>query len=105
MKPAQLRPLAEQDLVERTRYFVTTEGAALGDRFFAEAIAAIRSVEAMPGIGSPRVGELIGVDGLRRVGVTGFPCGWFYIERGDHLDVIRLLADKQDLEELLGGET
>jgi len=29
--------------------------------------------------------------------VTEFPCGWFSIERGEHLDVIRLLADKQDL--------
>lgn len=105
MRRAELRPLAEQDLVERTRYYVTAEGAALGDRFFAEAIAALRSVEAMPGIGSPLVGEHIGVDGLRRIGVAGFPCGWFYIERHEHLDVIRLLADKQDLEDLLGGAT
>ena len=105
MKPAQLRPLAEQDLIERTRYYAAVEDAVLGERFFAEAIAALRSVEAMPGIGSPLVGELIGVDGLRRVGVTGFPWGWFYVERGEHLDVIRLLADKQDLEDLLGGET
>lgn len=105
MKPAQLRPLAEQDLIERTRYYVAAEDAVLGERFFDEAIAALRSVEAMPGIGSPLVGELIGVDGLRRIGVTGFPCGWFSIERGEHLDVVRLLADKQDLEDLLGDET
>ena len=62
MKPAQLRPLAEQDLIERTRYYVSADGAALGERFFADAIAALRSVEAMPGIGSPLTGEMIGVD-------------------------------------------
>ena len=105
MKPTQLRPLAEQDLIERTRYYAAVEDAVFGERFFAQAIDALRSVEAMPGIGSPLVGELIGVDGLRRIGVTGFPCAWFYIERGEHLDVIRLLADKQDFENLLGGAT
>lgn len=57
----------------------------------------------MPGIGSPIIGELTGVPGLRRVGVDGFPCGWFYFEREDHLDVVRLLAERQDLETLLGG--
>lgn len=104
MKPAELRPLAEQDLIERTRYYRGVDGTELGDRFFACAIEAVRSVEAMPGIGSPLVGERIGVDGLRRAGVDGFPCGWFYIERADHLDVVRLLADKQDLDDLLGKD-
>ncbi len=103
MKPAKLRPLAEQDLVERTRYYVGVDGSELGDRFFASAIEAVRSAEAMPGVSSPLVGERVGIDGLRRAGVDGFPCGWFSIERADHLDVIRLLADKQDLEDLLGG--
>ena len=103
MKPANIRPLAEEDFVERTRYYADAEGAELANRFFDGAIAALRSAEAMPGIGSPTVGELIGVDGLRRIGVDRFRCGWFYLERDDHLDVIRLLADSQDLEDLLGG--
>ncbi len=104
MKPARTRPLAEQDLVERTRYYAAGEGSELGDRFFTAAIEAVRSVEDMPGIGSPLVGERIGIPELRRVGVEGFPCGWFYFERSDHLDVVRLLADKQDLDDLLGGK-
>lgn len=104
MKPARTRPLAEQDLVERTRYYATAEGAHLADRFFTAAIGAVRSVEDMPGIGSPLVGERIGIPELRRVGVEGSPCGWFYIERADHLDLIRLLADKRDLDDLMGGE-
>jgi len=36
---------------------------------------------------------------MRRV--AGFPCGWFYFERVDHLDVVRLLADAQDLNAIL----
>lgn len=102
MKPAALRPLAETDLIERSRDYRQAGGSDLSERFFDAAIAAIRSIEASPGLGSPRVGELIGLDGLRRIGIEGFPCGWLYLERPKHLDVIRLLADRQDLAAALG---
>lgn len=104
MKPARTRPLADQDLVDRTRYYAAAEGADLAERFFTAAIDAVRSVEDMLGIGSPLVGQRIGIDGLRRIGIAGSPCAWYYIERTDHLDVARLLADKQDLDDLLGGD-
>ena len=54
-----------------------------------------------PGAGSPRLGEICGIDGLRFRRVTGFPCGWFYFVAPDHVDVVRLLADAQDLPSLL----
>lgn len=104
MKPANLRPLAEVDLVERTQHYRDAGGTELGERFFDAAIAALQSIEGMPGIGSPTVGDLIGIDGLRRIGVEGFPCGLLYLDRGDHLDVIRLLADRQDIAQLLGED-
>lgn len=97
MKPAALRPLAETDLIERTRHYRRAGGTDLAERFFDNAISALRAIEASPGLGSPRVGELIGLEGLRRIGVEGFPCGWLYLERASALDVIRLLADRQDL--------
>ena len=97
MKPAALRPLAESDLMERSRYYRRAGGAPLGERFFDAAIAALHTAETHPGCGSPRVGELVGLDGLRRIGIEGFSCGWIYLERDDSLDVIRLLADRQDL--------
>ena len=102
MKAAALRPLAESDLIDRSRYYRQAGGSDLAERFFDAAISAIRSIESSPGLGSPRVGELIGLDGLRRIGIEGFPCGWLYLERPKHLDVIRLLADRQDLEAALG---
>ncbi len=97
MKPAALRPLAENDLIERTRYYGRAGGPPLAERFFDAAIVALRSIEASPGLGSPRVSELIGLDGLRRIGIEGFSCGWLYLERENLLDVVRLLADRQDL--------
>jgi toxin ParE1/3/4 len=102
VKPAALRPLAERDLIERSRYYRRAGGPPLAEQFFDAAIEALRSIEASPGLGSPRVGELIDLDGLRRIGIEGFPCGWLYLERADLLDVVRLLADRQDLAEALG---
>ena len=102
MTEARLRPLAELDLVERTGYYRSQGGDDLGRRFFDAAIESLREIERMPGAGSPRIGEMCGVDGLRSRRLAGFPCGWFYLERGDHVDIVRLLAYAQDLETILG---
>lgn len=104
MTPARLRPLAEVDLVEPTRYHRSAGGDALGERFFDAAIAALHLVERMPGVGSPRTGELCDIPGLRVRRVDRFPCGWYYFIRADHLDIARLLADAQDIAAILEQE-
>ena len=101
MTVTRLRPLAETDLVERTRYYRREGGDRLGERFFGAAIAALDAIGRMPGAGSPRMGELCGVPGLRFRSVPDFPCGWFYFIADDHVDVVRLLAEAQDLPDLL----
>ena len=103
MTPSRLRPLAEHDLVERTRYYRTHGGGELAGRFFDAAIVALRSIEGKPGAGSPRLGEICDVPGLRARRVTGFPCAWCYFVRADHIDIVRLLADTQDLPAILDG--
>jgi toxin ParE1/3/4 len=99
--PARVRPLGQRDLVERTRYYRVHAGDDVAARFFEAAIAALRAVERMPGSGSPRVGELADIPGLRVRRIDGFPCGWFYFVTPDHVDVVRLLADAQDLTAIL----
>ena len=101
MTPAWLRPLAEADLVERSRYYAQHAGKDVASRFFDSSLAALRAIEKMPRIGSPRVGELCDIPGLRVRRIEGFPCGWFYFVRPDHLDVVRLLADAQDVTAIL----
>lgn len=96
-----LRPLAEADLIERAHYYRREGGASLGERFFEAAVAALDAIRRMPGAGSPRVGELCGIPGLRVRRVPGFPCGWFYFVAAEHVDVVRLLADAQDLPSIL----
>lgn len=101
MTSAHLRPQAEVDLVERTRYYRREGGDELGRRFFDAAIAALEAIGRMPGAGTPRVDELCDIPGLGYRRVAGFPCGWFYFTAADGVDVVRLLADAQDLPAIL----
>jgi toxin ParE1/3/4 len=36
--------------------------------------------------------------------VVKFPLLWCYFERGDHVDVVRLLGERQDVAAILVGE-
>lgn len=101
MTQAWLRPLAEADLIDRTGHCRSAAGDELAERFFDSALASLRSIGRMPGIGSPLVGEMCDIPGLRSCQVKGFPIRWYYFIAEDHLDVVRLLADAQDLPAIL----
>ena len=101
MTQAQLRPLAEADLIDKTVHYLSVAGDELATRFFDSALASLRSIERMPGIGSPLVGEMCDIPGLRSCSVKGFPIHWYYFIAEDHLDVVRLLADARDLPTIL----
>ena len=105
MTPAWLRPQAETDLIDTTRYYRGVGGDPLGERFFDEALASIGAAERMPGIGSPSIGEWCDIPGLRSWPIKRFPVRWYYFVVGDHLDVVRLLGDAQDLPEALRETT
>ena len=101
MKPAHLRPRAEADLVEAARYHAQEGGLTLGERMFDAAIAELEPIERMPSMGSPRLGQSCDIPGLRSWRVAGFPMQWLYFEAPDHLDVVRLVGDRQDILAIL----
>jgi toxin ParE1/3/4 len=88
-------------LIDRTAHYLAIGGDKLGKRFFDAALASLRSVERMPGIGSPLPGEMCDIPGLRAFPVKGFPVRWYYFVAETRLDVVRLLADSQDLPRAL----
>jgi toxin ParE1/3/4 len=104
VKPARLRPAAQQDLVDLSLWYADRGGAALAARLFDAARAALKPIQRMPGLGSPALAESVGMPGLRHWGVDGFPVRWFYLEREDHLDVLRLLGERQDIAAILAAE-
>ncbi len=101
MKRAHLRPQAEADLLEATRHYAREGSIELAERMFDAAIAALEPIERMPGMGSPRLGQLCEIPGLRSWRITDFPMQWLYFEADDRLDVVRLLGDRQDIIAIL----
>ena len=101
MKRVHLRPQAEADLLEAARHYATEGSVDLAERMFDSAIAALEPIERMPGMGSPRLGQLCEIPGLRSWRVTDFPMQWLYFGADDHLDVVRLLGDRQDIIAIL----
>jgi toxin ParE1/3/4 len=101
LKRVHLRPQAEADLLEAARHYATEGSVDLAERMFDSAIAALEPIERMPGMGSPRLGQLCEIPGLRSWRVTDFPMQWLYFEADDHLDVVRLLGDRQDIIAIL----
>ena len=101
MKCAHLRPQAQADLVDATRHYAAQGSIDIAERMFDAAIAALETVERMPAMGSPRLGQLCDIPGLRSWRVTGFSMQWLYFESKGHLDVVRLLGDRQDIVAIL----
>lgn len=101
MRRAHLRPQAEADLLEAARHYAKDGSAELAERMFDAALAALKPVERMPSMGSPRLGQLCEIPGLRSWRVADFPMQWLYLEAEDHLDVVRLLGDRQDIVAIL----
>ena len=64
--------------------------------------AALEQIEPDPGIRLPTLGKLLGMPGLRTWRVAKFPLFWCCFERGDPLDVVRLLGKRQDIAAILG---
>ena len=61
---------------------------------------ALLVLQDQPGIGSPTLGLEIGIAGLRSWRVEGFPLSFWYFERDTHLDIARLVGQRQDALEI-----
>jgi toxin ParE1/3/4 len=105
LKRAHLRPQAEADLQEATRHHAAEASVGPAERMFDAVIAALESViERLPSMGSPRLGHLCEIPGLRSWRVNGFPMQGLCFEADKHLDVVRLLGDRQDVLAILPAD-
>ena len=102
MKPAILRPQALRDQQGEVRYYRKEGGTRSAVKLANATNAALDQIELDPGIGSPKLGKLLGIPGLRTWQVAKFPLLWCYFERGDQLDVVRLLGERQNIAAILG---
>lgn len=95
--PVILRARALEDVEEALDYLFD-EGAADAALSFVDALeAAQQQIARQPGIGSTRHAHELGIPGLRSWALSVHPYLLFYVQRGDYLDVWRVLHQRRDL--------
>ncbi len=96
-KPVIPRALANRDVEDAIDYFLgeKARSAALG---FVEALeAAYAHIGHYPAAGSPRYAHELDLPELRFWPLTNYSYLVFYVERGDHIDVWRVLHAQRNI--------
>lgn len=96
-RPIVPRELANRDVDEAIGHYLSqgAEQTALG---FINALAqAYAHIGRHPAVGSLRYAHEINLPGLRFWPLTQYPHLVFYIERADHIDVLRVLHGERDI--------
>lgn len=104
MKPAVLRPQPLRDQQGEVRCHRQQGGTRVAVKLAHATHAALKQIERDPGIGSPTLGKLLGVPGLRTWRVAKFLLLWCCFERANQLDVVRLLGERLNMAAILGDE-
>ena len=100
-KPVILRRLAERDAEEAIDHYLAEGGADLALRFIDALEVALGKVGTMPPAGSPRYAHELDLPGLRVWPIKRFPYLIFNVDRGDHVDVWRILHQHRDIPQWL----
>ena len=103
MKPVLLTPAAKQDRRDEVVYYRTEAGARVAKKLVDAMRKALQALEQQPGMGSPAIGKELDIDGLRARRLDGFPLSFWYLERTEHVLVVRLIGQRQDPENLAVG--
>ena len=102
-KPIVPRSEANRDVDEAIDHYLSesAEQAALG---FIDALEhAYAHIARHPATGSPRYAHALNIPGLRSWPLTRYPHLVFFMERGDHIDVWRVLHGQRDIPAWLAG--
>jgi len=95
-KPCVLRPQAREDRRSEVHYDRQADGVAVADKLVKAMAQALLDLERNPSIGSPALGRPLGIEELRTWRLQDFPLTFWYIERADHIEVVRLVGQRQD---------
>jgi toxin ParE1/3/4 len=96
VKPCVLRPQARTDRRNELRYYRIEAGTGVAANLVDSLEKALEELSRYPRIGSPALGQELGVAGMRTWLIAGFPLSFWYFEREAHVDVARLVGQRQD---------
>ena len=97
-KPCVLRPLATQDKRSELRYYRREAGGAVANKLLDALEKTLVDLRLNPAIGSPTLGHMLDVTGLGTWRINGFPLSFWYFERDTHVDIARLVGQRQDAD-------
>jgi toxin ParE1/3/4 len=104
VKPIRSRPLADADIDEIVGT-ITRDNPNAARRLLEAIEGAYGLIAGQPGLGSLRYGHIAPLAGVRMFAVPGFSNYLiFYLERDDHVEIVRVLNGARDLPFLLAGE-
>jgi toxin ParE1/3/4 len=97
MKPVRIRPRADAE-IDALADYIAADSPSAALRFLDATQKAFELISEQPEIGSKRYAKPPVLQGLRMCPVPDFPKHWiFYIERPDHIDVLRVLHGARDI--------
>ena len=96
MKPLVRLQQADLDVEQSLDYYLADE-PHLASRFLDALEKAYSHIQRHPGTGSPRYAHALDIEGLRYWPCSPFAQLVFYIERDDHIALIRVLHGSRDI--------
>lgn len=99
-KPVIPRDQAVHDVEHEVDHYLDAGAPHAASGLIDALQAAYGLIGRQPGIGSPRYGYELGIPGLRGRSLQRFPYTVLYVERTDHVDVLRVLHQRRDISEL-----
>jgi toxin ParE1/3/4 len=97
LKQVRRRVLADRDIRAAIEYYRQEAGHPTARRFRDALREAIRLIKANPEIGSRRIADFVGIDGIRAWPVPGFPFLIVYLETDTVILIYRVLHQMRDL--------
>lgn len=97
MKPLVPTAQARRDIENAIDYYFEAAGRDVAMRFLEAVNDTYESIADRPASGSPRFSHRLDLPGLRSRKLKRFPYLVFYIERMDHIDLVRVLHQQRDI--------
>jgi toxin ParE1/3/4 len=91
------RERARRDVEAIVDYYISEAGLNVALSFVDAVEAAYRTIVDHPAAGSPRYAHELALPGLRCHRLKRFPYLVFYVERGEHIDIWRVLHAQRDI--------
>jgi toxin ParE1/3/4 len=104
MKKIVLRAIAKREIENGFSHYLIEASVELALSFSESVDLALKHILAFPASGSRRYGEMFDIPSLRSWRLERFPYILFYVERSDHLEIIRLLHQHSDILILLQND-